>query len=158
MCNFFHFCVVKITKRSEQFGVKMVVVQETNAQAGDDKPLRITGDPEGIRQAKEAVMQLITPQDRPGRGPGGGGGGFGNDEYGGRRGGGDRGGDRAGYGGDRGGDSRGPYGGGGGDRERGGYGGDRGGRGGGEVIVKVPGDRAGLVIGKGREVKEHFVV
>lgn len=93
-----------IKRLSEQFNVKLVVVQETNVPPGSDKPLRITGDPDSVIQAKEAILALIAPRERGEYGSGGGGGGGGR--YGDR------------------------------------YGGS-------EVLIKVPGDKAGIVIGKG---------
>jgi len=101
-----------IKRLSEQYGVKLVVVQETNAVQGSDKPLRITGDPDKVAQAREAVNGLIGLKD-DGRGGGS------TNEYGSNR----------SYSGSRSGQS--------------------------EVLIKVPGDKAGIVIGKGGEsIKE----
>lgn len=142
-----------IKRLSEQYGCKLVVVQETGDQSmGADKPLRITGEPDKVAKVKEVVLEMLTPKEDgrfgyQGRNDRGGGGG---DR-------GDRGGDRGGYGGDRGGyggyQGRGEYGGrddrdrdGGMDRRRP----DRN-EGGSEANVKVPGDKAGIVIGKGGE-------
>jgi far upstream element-binding protein len=146
-----------IKKLSEDYGVKLVVVQETNTPSGSDKPLRITGEPDKVAKAKEAVLELIRPIQR-------------HNDYGSRD---DRDGDRGGRGGDRGGrddrdrrdggyrngdrrddrgdrrDDRGSYGGGGGGGAGGGGYNSQHGRPSNECSVKVPGDRAGLVIGKG---------
>ena len=117
-----------IKSLSEQYGVKLVVVQETSAPSNGEKPLRITGEPSKVAKAKEAVMALLNPQDnykgsggdRNGGGRGGGGG-YGTNDYGSKSGGDRRGGDRN----------------------------DRNGGGASEVFIKVPGDKAGIVIGKG---------
>lgn len=103
-----------IKRLSEQFGVKLVVVQETSVASGSDKPLRITGEPDKVAAAKSAILEMLNP----------------NDNY--HQGGGDR------RGGDRG---RGDYG------SKGHYGGP----GQSEAFIKVPGDKAGIVIGKGGE-------
>lgn len=135
-----------IKKLSEQYEVKLVVVQDSNTPSNADKPLRITGPPDKVARAKEAVLALINPVERTNeygskRHDGGGGGGYGGRDRGDGRGGG------GGYGGR--------------DRGEGHDGGRHGGSGGGgggdhrqkqhsnECSVKVPGDRAGLVIGKG---------
>ena len=121
-----------IKSLSEQYGVKLVVVQETSAPSSGDKPLRITGEPAKVAKAKEAVMALLNPQDgykggggRDDRNGGGrGGGGYGTNDYGSKS----------------------------GDRRRD----DRNG-GNTEVFIKVPGDKAGIVIGKGKQkrLKKH---
>ncbi len=108
-----------IKRLSEQYGVKMVVVQETNSTNVPEKPLRITGDADKVQRAKEAVMQLIADQPKPGRDGGGGGRGGDGGKY-----------QTNDYGSSvRGGDSR---------------------HGGNDSRIKVPGDKAGIVIGKGR--------
>ncbi len=84
----------------EKYGVKLVVVQETSAATSGDKPLRITGDPEKVAKAKEAVMALINPQSQNR---------YGTNEYGSKN------------------TSSGNN----------------------EAYIKVPGDKAGIVIGKG---------
>ena len=111
-----------IKRLGETYGVKLVVVQDQSQGMGGDKPLRITGEPDKVAKAREAVLELIKPRedmggrggpgDRGDRGPGGGGygGGGGPGEYGGRR-------------------SLAP--------------------GQSEAFCKVPGDKAGIVIGKG---------
>lgn len=50
---------------SEQFGCKLVVVQDPDTPLNADKPLRITGDPEKAAKAKEAVIALINGQATP---------------------------------------------------------------------------------------------
>jgi far upstream element-binding protein len=100
-----------IKRLSEQFNVKMIVVQEENANM--EKPLRITGDREGVRRAKEAVLDLLSPpQDHRSQSK------YSTNEYGSRQNG-DRNGDR--------------------DRDRGGN----------DSYIRVPAERAGVVIGKG---------
>ena len=110
-----------IKKLSEQYGVKLVVIQETSTASNSDKPLRITGEPDKVARAKEAVLALINPKDGPGSShQSGGKGGYSTNEYGSKSG-----------------------------------GGGGGGSGSNEVFIKVPGDKAGIVIGKGGEsVKE----
>jgi far upstream element-binding protein len=94
-----------IKRLSEQYGVKMVVVQQTSAVTGTDKPLRISGDPEKVAKAKEAVMQLINSQSKSA----GGGHHHSTNEYG--------------------------------SKQHSGVN---------EVLIKIPGDKAGIVIGKGK--------
>ncbi|XP_034039955.1 far upstream element-binding protein 1 isoform X1 [Thalassophryne amazonica] len=68
-----------IKSLQERAGVKMVMIQEGPQNTGADKPLRISGDPFKVQQAKEMVMELIRDQSfREQRG-----------EYGSRMGGGD---------------------------------------------------------------------
>ncbi len=56
-----------IKRLGEQYGVKLVVVQETNSASNSDKPLRITGESERVQRCKEAVLQLIEPKnEQPG--------------------------------------------------------------------------------------------
>jgi len=105
-----------IKRLSEQYGVKLVVVQETSAASGSDKPLRITGEPEKVAAAKANILEMLDPTEA--------------------------------YQGSR--DNRGGSGGG-----RGDYGDRKSHYGGGpnqsEAYIKVPGDKAGIVIGKGGE-------
>lgn len=181
-----------IKRLNEEYGVKLVLIQDAETPLNADKPLRITGEPDRVARVKDAVMALINPPpigDRrggpPGGGPGGGyrgdrGGGDDRGEYGTRRGGaGDRyaGGRDDGRGGR---DDNGRYGGGGRDDGRGGgnpYGGGHGGGnpyggpGGGapgkdgtnpnygmpQCTIRVPGDRAGFVIGKGNYAPRIFI-
>lgn len=51
-----------IKKLSEQYGVKLVVIQEQNTPLTAEKPLRITGEPEKVAKAKEAVLALVYPE------------------------------------------------------------------------------------------------
>ncbi|XP_057189349.1 far upstream element-binding protein 1 isoform X2 [Triplophysa rosa] len=68
-----------IKQLQERAGVKMVMIQDGPQNTGADKPLRISGDPFKVQQAKEMVMDLIRDQGfRDQRG-----------EYGSRAGGGD---------------------------------------------------------------------
>ncbi|XP_018590299.1 far upstream element-binding protein 1 isoform X3 [Scleropages formosus] len=68
-----------IKQLQERAGVKMVMIQEGPQNTGADKPLRISGEPFKVQQAKEMVMELIRDQGfREQRG-----------EYGSRMGGGD---------------------------------------------------------------------
>lgn len=100
-----------IKKLSEQYGVKLVVIQDTSTPITGDKPLRITGEPEKVARAKEAVMELIAPKEMHSGRPQSHGG-YSTNEYGSKP-----------------------------DHGRSG--------GGNEVYIKVPGDKAGVVIGKG---------
>ncbi|XP_056598513.1 far upstream element-binding protein 1 isoform X4 [Triplophysa dalaica] len=68
-----------IKQLQERAGVKMVMIQDGPQNTGADKPLRISGDPFKVQQAKDMVMDLIRDQGfRDQRG-----------EYGSRAGGGD---------------------------------------------------------------------
>ncbi|XP_063284035.1 far upstream element-binding protein 1 isoform X3 [Pelobates fuscus] len=51
-----------IKQLQERAGVKMVMIQDGPQNTGSDKPLRITGDPYKVQQAKEMVMELIHEQ------------------------------------------------------------------------------------------------
>ncbi|MGH0152983.1 UNVERIFIED_CONTAM: hypothetical protein FKN15_059546 [Acipenser sinensis] len=51
-----------IKQLQERAGVKMVMIQEGPQNTGADKPLRITGEPFKVQQAKEMVMELIRDQ------------------------------------------------------------------------------------------------
>ncbi|XP_062259786.1 far upstream element-binding protein 1 isoform X8 [Platichthys flesus] len=74
-----------IKSLQERAGVKMVMIQDGPQNTGADKPLRISGEPFKVQQAKEMVMELIRDQgfreqrgeygSRIGGGGGGGGGG-----------------------------------------------------------------------------------
>ncbi|XP_055007536.1 far upstream element-binding protein 1 isoform X4 [Boleophthalmus pectinirostris] len=71
-----------IKSLQERAGVKMVMIQDGPQNTGADKPLRISGDPFKVQQAKEMVMELIRDQgfreqrgEYGSRGGGGGGGG-----------------------------------------------------------------------------------
>ncbi|KAM4720681.1 far upstream element-binding protein 1 isoform 4-T4 [Rhinophrynus dorsalis] len=51
-----------IKQLQERAGVKMVMIQDGPQNTGSDKPLRITGDPYKVQQAKEMVLELIRDQ------------------------------------------------------------------------------------------------
>uniref|UniRef100_A0A8C5U3V0 Far upstream element-binding protein 1 n=1 Tax=Malurus cyaneus samueli TaxID=2593467 RepID=A0A8C5U3V0_9PASS len=51
-----------IKQLQERAGVKMVMIQDGPQNTGADKPLRITGDPYKVQQAKEMVLELIRDQ------------------------------------------------------------------------------------------------
>uniref|UniRef100_A0AAY4B7M4 K Homology domain-containing protein n=1 Tax=Denticeps clupeoides TaxID=299321 RepID=A0AAY4B7M4_9TELE len=51
-----------IKQLQERAGVKMVMIQDGPQNTGADKPLRISGDPFKVQQAKEMVMDLIRDQ------------------------------------------------------------------------------------------------
>uniref|UniRef100_A0A8C2JAQ1 K Homology domain-containing protein n=1 Tax=Cyprinus carpio TaxID=7962 RepID=A0A8C2JAQ1_CYPCA len=51
-----------IKQLQERAGVKMVMIQEGPQNTGADKPLRISGDPFKVQQAKDMVMDLIRDQ------------------------------------------------------------------------------------------------
>uniref|UniRef100_A0A4W4FP90 K Homology domain-containing protein n=1 Tax=Electrophorus electricus TaxID=8005 RepID=A0A4W4FP90_ELEEL len=51
-----------IKQLQERAGVKMVMIQDGPQNTGADKPLRISGDPFKVQQAKEMVLDLIRDQ------------------------------------------------------------------------------------------------
>ncbi|XP_063795095.1 far upstream element-binding protein 1 isoform X3 [Pseudophryne corroboree] len=51
-----------IKQLQERAGVKMVMIQDGPQNTGSDKPLRITGDPYKVQQAKDMVLELIRDQ------------------------------------------------------------------------------------------------
>uniref|UniRef100_A0A8C6TW80 Far upstream element (FUSE) binding protein 1 n=1 Tax=Neogobius melanostomus TaxID=47308 RepID=A0A8C6TW80_9GOBI len=51
-----------IKSLQERAGVKMVMIQDGPQNTGADKPLRISGDPFKVQQAKEMVLELIREQ------------------------------------------------------------------------------------------------
>ncbi|XP_078075083.1 far upstream element-binding protein 1 isoform X5 [Mustelus asterias] len=55
-----------IKQLQERAGVKMVMIQDGPQPTGSDKPLRITGDPFKVQQAKDMVMDLIRDRDQGG--------------------------------------------------------------------------------------------
>lgn len=138
-----------IKQLQEQSGSKIVIIQDS-AEAALEKPIRITGPPDGVEKAKELVMEILNANDErdaivglPGGGRGRGRGGMIG-----------RGGPRGGYSG------RGGRGGG-----RGGFNGATGQFGapaGGEYTgqateyVSVPANKCGLVIGKGGETIKNI--
>lgn len=52
-----------IKRLSEQYGVKLVVVQDTSTASSGDKPLRITGEPDKVAAAKAAILEMLNPTD-----------------------------------------------------------------------------------------------
>ena len=50
---------------AETYGVKLVVIQESDTPLHLDKPLRITGEPEKVARCKEAVLALLNDQNAP---------------------------------------------------------------------------------------------
>ena len=128
-----------IKSLQEQSGAKIVIIQDT-PEAAMEKPLRITGTPEGVEQAKQLVTEILSSGDDRdgmgfrGRGRGRGGmmrgGGFGAPR---------------GRGGPRGGMNGGSWGGPGGD-----YGNQH------TEYVQVPANKCGLVIGKGGETIKNI--
>ncbi|XP_028318417.1 far upstream element-binding protein 3 isoform X2 [Gouania willdenowi] len=60
-----------IKQLQERTGVQMIMIQDDPMPTGADKPLRITGDPHKVQQARELVVKLIRDKDqgdfRPGR-------------------------------------------------------------------------------------------
>jgi len=61
-----------IKQLQERTGVKMIMIQDGPMPTGVDKPLRITGDPYKVQQARELVVEIIRDKDqgdfRAGRG------------------------------------------------------------------------------------------
>ncbi|XP_048458373.1 far upstream element-binding protein 1 isoform X3 [Rhincodon typus] len=55
-----------IKQLQERAGVKMVMIQDGPQPTGSDKPLRITGDPFKVQQAKDMVMDLIRDREQGG--------------------------------------------------------------------------------------------
>ncbi|VDM13861.1 unnamed protein product, partial [Wuchereria bancrofti] len=50
----------------EQTGVKMVMIQENQESGGQPKPLRITGDPEKVENARRMVEEILqSREDHP---------------------------------------------------------------------------------------------
>uniref|UniRef100_A0A8C1SC39 Far upstream element (FUSE) binding protein 3 n=1 Tax=Cyprinus carpio TaxID=7962 RepID=A0A8C1SC39_CYPCA len=49
---------------SERTGVKMIMIQDDPMPTGSDKPLRITGDPYKVQQARELVAEIIREKDQ----------------------------------------------------------------------------------------------
>jgi len=130
-----------IKQLQEQSGAKIVIIQDST-EAANEKPLRITGNPENVEAAKQLVIEIVNQGDERGemgfagrgRGRGRGRGGF-------DRGRGGRGGGRGGYGQPQWGDS-----------PNGGPGGNDYGSGGQFTdYVAVPSNKCGLIIGKGGE-------
>lgn len=121
----------------EQTGAKIIIIQESN-EPTEQKPLRISGAPEAVEEARQKCLEIINQNEngggfRGGRGGGGGGRGGG---MGGRGGFGGRGGGRGGGAGGGPGGAGWPTGGRPGEKQE---------------MVLVPASKVGLVIGKGGE-------
>ncbi|XP_030063688.1 far upstream element-binding protein 3 isoform X3 [Microcaecilia unicolor] len=53
-----------IKQLQERTGVKMMMIQDGPLPTGADKPLRITGDPFKVQQARELVLEIIREKDQ----------------------------------------------------------------------------------------------
>ncbi|EPY83329.1 far upstream element-binding protein 3 [Camelus ferus] len=53
-----------IKQLQERTGVKMVMIQDGPLPTGADKPLRITGDPFKVQQAREMVLEIIREKEQ----------------------------------------------------------------------------------------------
>ncbi|XP_053551745.1 far upstream element-binding protein 3 isoform X2 [Bombina bombina] len=53
-----------IKQLQEKTGVKMIMIQDGPLPTGADKPLRITGDPYKVQQARELVLEIIREKDQ----------------------------------------------------------------------------------------------
>ncbi|KAJ8286826.1 hypothetical protein GJAV_G00043740 [Gymnothorax javanicus] len=53
-----------IKQLQERTGVKMLMIQDGPMPTGADKPLRITGDPYKVQQARELVVEIIREKDQ----------------------------------------------------------------------------------------------
>uniref|UniRef100_A0A671NNQ4 Far upstream element-binding protein 3-like n=1 Tax=Sinocyclocheilus anshuiensis TaxID=1608454 RepID=A0A671NNQ4_9TELE len=53
-----------IKQLQERTGVKMIMIQDDPMPTGSDKPLRITGDPYKVQQARELVLEIIREKDQ----------------------------------------------------------------------------------------------
>ncbi|XP_072285308.1 far upstream element-binding protein 3-like isoform X2 [Pyxicephalus adspersus] len=53
-----------IKQLQEKTGVKMIMIQDGPLPTGADKPLRITGDPFKVQQARELVLDVIREKDQ----------------------------------------------------------------------------------------------
>ncbi|XP_005992186.1 far upstream element-binding protein 3 isoform X2 [Latimeria chalumnae] len=53
-----------IKQLQERTGVKMIMIQDGPMPTGADKPLRITGDPFKVQQAREMVLEIIREKDQ----------------------------------------------------------------------------------------------
>ncbi|XP_031665389.1 far upstream element-binding protein 3-like isoform X9 [Oncorhynchus kisutch] len=53
-----------IKQLQERTGVKMMMIQDGPMPTGADKPLRITGDPYKVQQARELVVEIIRDKDQ----------------------------------------------------------------------------------------------
>merc|ERR550532_2207154 len=135
-----------IKQLQERSGAKIIIIQDS-AELANEKPLRITGDPNGVETAKQLVTEILNQNDErdmggAGFGRGRGRGGAGIPRGGGRGRGGFMGGGRGGFG--RGGGAGG-FGGGGNE-----YGAEH------TDYVTIPATKCGLVIGKGGETIKNI--
>ncbi|KAJ8413883.1 hypothetical protein AAFF_G00064810 [Aldrovandia affinis] len=53
-----------IKQLQERTGVKMIMIQDGPMPTGADKPLRMTGDPYKVQQARELVVEIIREKDQ----------------------------------------------------------------------------------------------
>ncbi|KAJ7993838.1 hypothetical protein DPEC_G00258860 [Dallia pectoralis] len=53
-----------IKQLQERIGVKMMMIQDGPMPTGADKPLRITGDPYKVQQARELVIEIIRDKEQ----------------------------------------------------------------------------------------------
>ncbi|XP_047228800.1 far upstream element-binding protein 3 isoform X2 [Girardinichthys multiradiatus] len=53
-----------IKQLQERTGVQMIMIQDDPMPTGADKPLRISGDPHKVQQARELVVKLIRDKDQ----------------------------------------------------------------------------------------------
>ena len=60
----------QIKQMQEQCGVKMVLIQDSHEVTSIGKPLRITGDSERVRNAKDVVQRLLSQKDDQTKGRG----------------------------------------------------------------------------------------
>merc|ERR1719150_2944577 len=135
-----------IKQLQERSGAKIIIIQDS-AELANEKPLRITGDPNAVETAKQLVTEILNQNDErdmggAGFGRGRGRGGAGIPRGGGRGRGGFMGGGRGGFG--RGGGAGG-FGGGGNE-----YGAEH------TDYVTIPATKCGLVIGKGGETIKNI--
>lgn len=52
-----------IKQLQERAGVKMVMIQDSNIPSANEKPLRISGDPQKCQRAKEMVLDLLAEKE-----------------------------------------------------------------------------------------------
>ncbi|XP_022093926.1 far upstream element-binding protein 1-like isoform X2 [Acanthaster planci] len=53
-----------IRKLMEQSGARMMMIQDSTANTGMEKPLKITGDPSQVERAKELISELLDKQQQ----------------------------------------------------------------------------------------------
>ena len=54
--------IVICNQFQESTGAKIVIIQDSSEFA-DEKPLRITGSPDGVERAKEMVIEILNQND-----------------------------------------------------------------------------------------------